>query len=217
MRFFSRKKKNTEEANPYAAPITPYQQARAQLAQGLDSNVPGPLNNASYPSNPPPPYNQTPSIGNHSSSGNSPSVESTISRFGDEKFGNQKGYGSSPYDNNASAFNTNQRGPGGYGGLDEDAGQNDLFGNAGRSYVPQQQSKANSPALSQPSPSRYENDPSQSALLGNAQDRYSPYPQSGPRSAAAGDEYDGYGAPREMTGKSYLIPQMSCVFVSNSS
>ncbi|ROW11595.1 hypothetical protein VMCG_01410 [Cytospora schulzeri] len=203
MRFFSRKKKNAEEPNPYAAPITPYQQARAQIAQGPVSGE--------DPNNPPPPYNQSPSfgysssvgnspsIGKSPSFGNSPSVGSTTSRFGDEKYGNQRGYGSTPYDNNASAYSSNKRGPGGYGGLDDDAGKDDLFGSAaGRYQQQQQQSNLTSPNLSQPSPSRYDNDPARSALLGNAQDRYNPFPQAGPQPGAA-DEYDGYGAPRELT------------------
>lgn len=218
MGLFSKKKKH-EEVTPYAAaPITPYQQARAQLAKGPDSNEPGPLNNFAYPNNPPPPYIQSSSIENGLSVGksHSPSGGSTTSRFGDEKFGNQKGYGSSLYDNNSSAYSANRRGPGGYGGLDEDTGKDNLFGDAGGRYVPPQQSNVINPIPDQPSSSRYDNDPSKSALLANAQDRYTPYPQSGSQPAAAADDYDGYGAPRELTGRSYPIPRTSCESVSNA-
>lgn len=206
MGFFSRKKKNTEEVNPYAAPLTPYQQARAQLAQGPTSGEP-------Y-NNPPPPYNQSPSIGTSPSLGNSPSVGksssfgtspsvgSTTSRFGDEKYGNQGGYGLNPYETNAAAYSSNQRGPGGYGGLEEDAGKNDLFGDAGGRYVPGQQSNVTSPNLSQPSPTQFDKDQSKSALLGNAQDRYTPFSQAGSQPE---NEFDGYGAPRELTGRRHPL------------
>lgn len=193
MGFFSRKKKSTEEANPYAAPITPYQQARAQLAQGPPPGSPAFATQrmGSFPNNPPPPYQ-------------SPDAVSPGGRFGDDKYGNQNGYGSSPYEsNNASAYSVNNRGPGGYGGLDEDAGKNNLFGGAPNRYVPPQQGNMNGTGSSQPSPSG-QNDPSKSALMGDAQNRYSPYPQ--PKSpGAADDEYDGYGAPRELTGRTYLL------------
>lgn len=195
MGLFSRKKNKSEEANPYAAPITPYQQARAQVAQGAPSGQIGSSLNTrqnSYPNNPPPPYNQSPSAQSPASGGGS--------RFGDEKYGNQKGYGSNPYDNNAASYNANGRGPGGYGGLDDDAGKNDLFGGAAGRHVPGQQNGA-SPSL--PQPGRY-NDPTKSALMGNAGDRYDPLqPQSQP--GLADDEYGGYGAPRELTGKNYLL------------
>ncbi|ROW18074.1 hypothetical protein VPNG_00317 [Cytospora leucostoma] len=189
MGLFSRKKnKSPEQANPYATPITPYQQARAQLAQGpgpgpVDSGFSNPHVGSFPPSNPPPPYNQ------------SPSVASSSSRFGDEKYGNQKGYGSDPYNNNAAAFRANGRGPGGYGGLEEDTGKSDLFGNAAGRYVTPQQGNANGSSSSQPLPSRLEKDPAKAALLGNAQDRYNQPAQPG----AANDEFDGYGAPRELT------------------
>ncbi|KAK7737414.1 Protein transport protein S9 plasma membrane t-SNARE [Cytospora paraplurivora] len=189
MGLFSRKKnKSPEQANPYAAPITPYQQARAQLAQGpgpgpVDSGFSNSHVGSFPPSNPPPPYNQ------------SPSVASSSSRFGDEKYGNQKGYGSTPYDNNnASAFKANGRGPGGYGGLEEDAGKNDLFGNAAGRYAGQQDS-ANGPSSSKPSLNGFDKDPAKAALLGHAQDRYNQPSQPG----AAADEFDGYGAPRALT------------------
>ncbi|KUI57253.1 Protein transport protein SEC9 [Cytospora mali] len=192
MGLFSRKKKSPEPANPYANPITPYQQVRNQLAQGPDSGEPGPLNTrmgSFSTSNPPPPYNQ------------SPSVASTSSRFGDNKYGNQNGYGSNPYDANASAYSANQRGPGGYGGLDEDAGQNALFGDASGRYVPPQKGTPGSSAIGSAisSPNQFDRDPSKSALLGNAQDRYSPYPQAQSPAGAADDEFDGYGAARPLT------------------
>lgn len=194
MGLFSKKKnKSPEQANPYATPITPYQQARARLAQGPG---PGPVDSGfsnlhvgSFPpSNPPPPYNQ------------SPSAASSSSRFGDEKYGNQEGYGSTPYDNNAAAYRANGRGPGGYGGLEEDVRKNDLFGNAPGRYVAPPQANANGSSSSQPLPSGLEKDPAKAALLENAQDRYNQPRQ--PR--AANDEFDGYGAPRELTGKAYL-------------
>lgn len=204
MGFFGKKKKEpVEEANPYANPMTPYQQVRNDLAQGARTGAPGGL-----PSNPrlnsfasstaPPPYQ-------------SPSAASEGSRFGDEKYGNQNGYGSNRYDNdNASAFGANQSRAGGYGGFGDDAGSNELFGGASSRYVPPQQGSNSSPAngsASFRSPSgRYDNDPSKGALLGNAQDRYNPLPQSSRQEASAeDDEYGGYGAPRELTGEDACI------------
>lgn len=218
MGFFSKKKKEPVEENPYAAPITPYQQARNDLHQQKLGGGPG-ASPGGLPSNPrmnsfasstaPPPYQ-------------SPSVASDSSRFGDEKFGNQNGYGSNRYDNDSAA---NQRRPGGYGGFGDDAGSNELFGGASGRYVPPQQGANGSPAMSSPSngsttfspssrsapfqspASRYSDDPSKSTLLGNAQDRYNPLPPTSRQEAPAeDDEYGGYGAPREMTGKN------DCVF-----
>lgn len=195
MGLFGKKKKEPVVENPYATPITPYQQARNDLAQG--SRPGGPVGPGGLPSNPrtnsfasstaPPPYQ-------------SPSVAGDNSRFGDEKFGNQNGYGSNRYDNdNASAFSANQRRPGGYGGFGDDAGGNDLFGGASARYVPPQPGANGSPSMQTP-PSRYDNDPSKSTLLGNAQDRYNPMPPTNRQEGAAeDDEYGGYGAPREMT------------------
>ncbi|KUI66249.1 Protein transport protein SEC9 [Cytospora mali] len=188
MGLFSKKKKTAEPVNPYANPITPYQQARNQLAQGPNSGEPGPLNTrmGSFPpSNPPPPYNQNPSVG------------STSSRFGDDKYGNQNGYGSGPYEAKASAYSANKRGPGGYGGLDEDAGQNALFGDASGRYVPPQKGTPGSSVIS--SPNQFDRDPNKSALLGNAQDRHSPYTQAQSPAGAADDGFDGYGAARPLT------------------
>lgn len=182
--------------NPYATPITPYQQARNDLAQGARPGGPGapgglpsnPRANSYASSTAPPPYQ-------------SPSVAGDNNRFGDEKFGNQNGYGSNRYDNdNASAFSANQRRPGGYGGFGDDAGSNDLFGGASARYVPPQPGANGSPSVQSP-PSRYDNDPSKSTLLGNAQDRYNPLPPTNRQQAPEDDEYGGYGAPREMTGK----------------
>lgn len=207
MGLFSKKKKEPVEENPYAAPITPYQQARNDLHQQKLGGPGGAGSPGGLPSNPrmnsfasstaPPPYQ-------------SPSVASDSSRFGDEKFGNQNGYGSNRYGNeNASAFNANQRRPGGYGGFGDDAGSNELFGGASDRYVPPQhggspsvQSPPNGSAPFQDPASRYDNDPSRGALIGNAQDRYNPLPPSARQEAPAeDDEYGGYGAPREMTGK----------------
>lgn len=195
MGIFSKKKKEPVEENPYANPLTPYQQARNDLHQ---QKVGGPGAPGGLPSNPrmnsmastataPPPY-QSPSMANDSN------------RFGDDKFGNQNGYGSNRYGNdNASAFNANQRRPGGYGGFGDDAGSNELFGGASGRYVPPQQGAKGSPSVQPPS-SRFDDDPSKSTLLGNAQSRYDPLPPAS-RQEAPDDEYGGYGAPREMTGK----------------
>lgn len=198
MGLFSKKKKEAVDENPYAAPPTALQQARADIAQGRAPGVPGglpsnPRMNSFASSTAPPPYQ-------------SPSVASDSNRFGDEKYGNQNGYGSNRYDNdNASAFSSNQRRPGGYGGLGDGAENNELFGGAAGRYVPPQQGAngapgANGPPAFQSRPSRYDNDPSKNTLLGNAQDRYNPMPQAQGQGPAADDEYGGYGAPREMTG-----------------
>ncbi|KAG6363485.1 hypothetical protein INS49_008585 [Diaporthe citri] len=205
MGLFSKKKKEPVDENPYSAPITPYQQARNDLHQQKLGGPGGPGAPGGLPSNPrmnsfasstaPPPYQ-------------SPSVASDNSRFGDEKFGNQNGYGSNRYDNdNAAAFSANQRRPGGYGGFGDDAGSNELFGGASSRYVPPQQGGApsvqsppNGSAPFRSTPSRYDNDPSKGTLLGNAQDRYNPLPPTARQEGAAeDDEYGGYGAPREMT------------------
>lgn len=198
MGLFSKKKKEPVDENPYAAPITPYQQARNDLHQQKLGGPGGAGSPGGLPSNPrmnsfasstaPPPYQ-------------SPSVAGDNSRFGDEKFGNQNGYGSNRYGNeNASAFNANQTRPGGYGGFGDDAGSNELFGGASSRYVPPQQGVNGSPSV-QSRPSRYDNDPSKGALLGNAQDRYNPLPPTSRQEAPADDDYGGYGAPREMTGE----------------
>lgn len=221
MGIFSKKKKEPVEENPYATPITPYQQARNDLHQQKIGGAGGP---GGLPSNPransfasstataPPPYQ-------------SPSTAGNNGRFGDEKFGNQNGYGGNRYDNdNASAFSANQRRPGGYGGFGDDAGSNELFGGASKRYVPPQQggspsvqSPPNGSAPFQSSRNRYDNDPSKGALLGNAQDRYNPLPptsrQEGP---AADDEYGGYGAPREMTGKNDCVVYLPVYFTNTT-
>ncbi|KAK2610774.1 hypothetical protein N8I77_004175 [Diaporthe amygdali] len=197
MGLFSKKKKEAVDENPYAAPPTALQQARADIAQGRAPGVPGglpsnPRMNSFASSTAPPPYQ-------------SPSVASDSNRFGDEKYGNQNGYGSNRYDNdNASAFSSNQRRPGGYGGLGDGAENNELFGGAAGRYVPPQPGAngangANGSPAPQSRPSRYDNDPSKNTLLGNAQDRYNPMPQAQGQGPAADDEYGGYGAPREMT------------------
>lgn len=195
MGIFSKKKKEPVEENPYANPLTPYQQARNDLHQ---QKVGGPGAPGGLPSNPrmnsmasstaPPPY-QSPSMANDSN------------RFGDDKFGNQNGYGSNRYGNdNASAFNANQRRPGGYGGFGDDEGSNELFGGASGRYVPPQKGANGSPSVQPPPNRRFDDDPSKSTLLGNAQSRYDPLPPAS-RQEAPDDEYGGYGAPREMTGK----------------
>ncbi|KAH8775589.1 hypothetical protein F5883DRAFT_261142 [Diaporthe sp. PMI_573] len=187
MGLFSKKKKEPVEENPYANPITPYQQARNDVAKGaMTGGLPSNPRMNSFGSNPaPPPYQ-------------SPSVATNGSRFGDEKYGNQNGYGSNRYDND------NQSRAGGYGGFGDDAGSNELFGGASSRYVaPQQGSNgppANGSAPFKSSSSRYDNDPSKGALLGNARDRYNPLPPSSRQEAPAeDDEYGGYGAPRELT------------------
>ncbi|KAL2275945.1 hypothetical protein FJTKL_01489 [Diaporthe vaccinii] len=205
MGLFSKKKKEPVEENPYANPITPYQQARNDVHQQRVGGPGGPGAPGGLPSNPrmnsfasstaPPPYQ-------------SPSVASDNSRFGDEKYGNQNGYGKNRYDNdNASAFSANQSRSGGYGGFGDDAGTNELFGGASSRYVPPQQggspsvqSPPNGSSSFQSPPSRYDNDPSKGTLLGNAQDRYNPLPPTARQEGAAeDDEYGGYGAPRELT------------------
>ncbi|KAF3762536.1 hypothetical protein M406DRAFT_103194, partial [Cryphonectria parasitica EP155] len=166
MGFFSKKKKDGN-ANPYAQdgaqvpfsnPLTPYQQARNDLAQGR----PAGLSSSTAPtaSNTPPPSYHSPSIAS--------------SRYGDEKYGNQKGYGTDRYGSTGSG-----PAPGGYGGFNSDAGNN------------RSQASAAQPAGGDRNP----------ALFGNAQERYNPYGGSKPQaqSGPQGDEYGGYGAQRELT------------------
>lgn len=193
MGLFNRKKK--DDANPYADgapvpfanPMTPYQQVRNNVAQGQPVGLPGKnprmnsiASNAS--STPPPSYK-------------SPSMTSNSGGFGDDKYGNQSGYGSNRYDNAPRAAASS-----GYGGFDADAGKSDLFGNAGGRYVPPQPNATAASSAPAPGASRYGNDPNKSALLGNAQDRYTPYGKP-PQAGAEDDEFGGYGAPRELTGR----------------
>lgn len=207
MGLFSKKKKEPVEENPYANPITPYQQARNEVHQQSLGGPGGPGAPGGLPSNPrmnsfasstaPPPYQ-------------SPSVGSDSNRFGDEKYGSQNGYGKNRYDNdNASAFSANQSRSGGYGGFGDDAGNNELFGGASKRYVPPQQGSNGSPSLQSPAngsapfqsrSNRFDDDPSKGSLLGNAQDRYNPLPPTSREEAPAeDDDYGGYGAPRELT------------------
>lgn len=195
MGLFNRKKK--DDANPYADgapapfanPMTPYQQVRNNVAQGQPVGLPGknPRINSmtSNASNTPPP------------SYRSPSSASASGGFGDDKYGNQSGYGSNRYDNAPRAANSG----GGYGGFDADAGKSDLFGNASGRYVPPQPNNAAAPPAPGPSASRYGNDPNKNALLGNAPDRYNPYSDRPQQPGADDDEFGGYGAPRELTGR----------------
>ncbi|POS80763.1 hypothetical protein DHEL01_v200850 [Diaporthe helianthi] len=193
MGFLSRKKKEpVVQENPYANPITPYQQARNDLAKGAMPGGPGSLPSNprmnSYGSSPaPPPYQ-------------SPAPASNNPRFGDDKYGNQNGYGSNRYDNeNASSHSANSRRPGGYGGFGDEGRSNELFGGAAGRYAPPEQA-SNGPAPSQFQPNRYNNDDSKGALLGNAQNRYNPLPPSNRQEGPAeDDEFGGYGAPRELT------------------
>nr|AET07145.1 vegetative incompatibility protein 2a [Cryphonectria parasitica] len=92
------------------------------------------------------------------------------SRYGDEKLGTQNGYGADRYGSGPA--------PGGYGGFNP-AGNN------------RSQASTATPAAGDGNP----------ALFGNAKDRYNPYGGSKPQaqSGPEGDEYGGYGAPRELT------------------
>lgn len=213
MGLFSKKKKEPVEENPYANPITPYQQARNDIHQQSVGGPGGPGAPGGLPSNPrmnsfasstaPPPYQ-------------SPSVAGDSGRFGDEKYGSQNGYGKNRYDNdNASAFSANQSRSGGYGGFGDDAGNNELFGGASKRYVPPQQgsngSPANGSAPFQGRSNRFDDDPSKGSLLGNAQDRYNPLPPTSREEAPAeDDDYGGYGAPRELTGMDVYLFGNSC-------
>lgn len=135
--------------DPYAAPMTPYQKARADvlaprpgvgLPSGPRAGVGGPAGG------PPPPYS------------NQQSQQST--GYGSDKYGTSSGYGTNPYANNAAAFQANRqlasnssawsgtstatssRGPGGYGGLGQpdsmsatDEKRQDLFAGAPDRYA----------------------------------------------------------------------------------
>ncbi|PSR97546.1 P-loop containing nucleoside triphosphate hydrolase protein [Coniella lustricola] len=175
MGFFSRKKKDAN-ANPYAQdvpfanPMTPYQQARNNVAQGMSVAPP-----ESAPT--PPPAYQNPPVVN--------------TGYGDEKYGNQSGYGGNRY--GASGPNASGPASGRYGGFDTDAGKSDLFGGAASRPGAGQQGYQPSAAP--------DNDNRNPALFGNAQDRYNPanVGQQGAVPGAADDEYGGYGAARELT------------------
>lgn len=154
--LFGRKKPAPQEENPYAqqpaedpyARMTPYQQARANLAAGPQISRPsaaglpsgprpgagglpsGPAQRNGY-GTPPPSYQGSPQVGGG---------------YAPDKFGAAGGYGGSRYDTGASgyggagttpAFQTSarfaSRGPGGYGGLgpaDEDANRDELLAGA---------------------------------------------------------------------------------------
>lgn len=182
MGLFNKKKKDAG-ANPYAQdgaqvpyanPLTPYQQARNNMAQGQPVGLPtGPRMGAAGAS--------------------APSVSSTSgssSRFGDDKYGSSNGYGSDRYGSSTSSAPKS----GGYGGFD-DAGKNDLFAGASARYVPPQPNNGPAPTAQAPGVNR------NPALFGNSQERYNPYEASRPQQPAGDDEYGGYGAPRELTGK----------------
>jgi hypothetical protein len=155
--LFGRKKPAAEEENPYAqqpaedsyARMTPYQQARANLAAGPQASRPGAAGLPSGPrpgagglpsgpgpaqrnaySTPPPSYQGSPQV----SGGYAP-----------DKFGAAGGYGSNRYDSGASAYGSAgatsalpsqrvpTRGLGGYGGLgpaDEKANRDELLAGA---------------------------------------------------------------------------------------
>lgn len=136
---FGRKKPSAQEDNPYAqqpvedpyARMTPYQQARANLAAGPQAprqgavglpggprpgggglpGSPDPAARSGYGT--PPPYQAGP----HAAGG-----------YASDRFGAAGGYGSNRYDSGASAYRSagstsslpSQRGPGGYGGLGSD-------------------------------------------------------------------------------------------------
>lgn len=204
MGLFNRKKKDdanpyADAAAPFANPMTPYQQVRNNVAQGQPVGLPGKnprlnsmASNAS--TTPPPPY------------------KSNAGGYGDEKYGNQSGYGANRYDS-APRAPANA----GYGGFDADAGKSDLFGNAGNRYVPPQQNQAAPPAAPGPSGSRYGNDPNKNALLGGAQDRYNPYggrPQQ--QAGEEEDEFGGYGASRELTGRCRIMGKTTLARVPNN-
>jgi hypothetical protein len=155
--LFGRKKPTAQEENPYAqqppedpyARMTPYQQARANLAAGPQAprpgaaglpngprpgagglpSGPGPAQRNGY-STPPPSYQGNPQVGGG---------------YAPDKFGAAGGYGSNRYDSGASAYGSARatsalpsqrvptRGPGGYGGLgpaDEEANRDELLAGA---------------------------------------------------------------------------------------
>ena len=215
--FFGRKKESSQDENPYAqsspaadpyaAPMTPYQQARAGLPSGPRAGAPNGLPSGPRRSNgPPPPYSSTPSA----SSG-----------YGAEKVGAPGGYGGNRYDDNASAYSSNtsmsSRGPGGYGGLgrtdtmDGDDNRGALFGGAKDRYQPPRQGQGQAagsygqsgPPIAVPSSSSggYGDDTNKAQLFGGASDRYAQQPKRdyGHASSSNDESYDGYGAPRELT------------------
>lgn len=181
MGLFSKKKKDTgnpyaDGQVPYANPLTPYQQARNNMAQGAPAGIPsGPGSNA-------------------------PPASSSNSGFGDDKYGNQSGYGSERY---GSSSRSTAPSAGGYGGFDDSnsKGKSDLFAGASARYQPpqpnQQQNAAPPPYGAQAAP--VNRNP---ALFGAAPERYNPYAAAQQQAAGgAEDEYGGYGAPRELTGE----------------
>ncbi|KAJ9161356.1 Plasma membrane snare protein [Coniochaeta hoffmannii] len=155
--LFGRKKPAAQEENPYAqqpaedpyARMTPYQQARANLAAGPQAprpgaaglpsgprpgggglpSGPGPAQRNGY-GTPPPSYQGSPQVGGG---------------YAPDKFGAAGGYGSTRYGSGASGYDSagttsalpsqkyQTRGPGGYGGLgpaDEDENRDALLGGA---------------------------------------------------------------------------------------
>lgn len=163
MGLFSKKKK--EEKNPYAEgqapfanPLTPYQQARNNMAQGAPVGLP---------------------TGNRAAP---PAPSMSSSGYGDDKYGSQSGYGSDRYGSNNSPAPS-----AGYGGFDDGSGKSDLFGGAGARYVPPQPDQGNgapraqapggnrNPALFGKAPERYDPYGAARAQQGGADDEYGGY------------------------------------------
>lgn len=172
MGFFSKKKKDAD-ANPYADGAGASSNPSMSYQQpDSRSGTPG-----AYANPAPPPYH-SPSIASSKTNG-----------FANNQYGSKNGYGADRYGNTANS------GPraGGYGGFDDDTGHNALFGDGARNRPPPQSSAA---ANANTNP----------ALFGDAQNRYDIRQQAGPMrptqpTPPADDEYGGYGAPRELTGK----------------
>lgn len=157
--IFGRKKPAPQDDNPYAqqpaedpyARMTPYQQARANLAAGPQGPRPGTVGLSSGPGiglpsgpaprngygTPPPSYQGSPQV---------------AGGYAPDKLGAAGGYGSNRYDTSSSPHYTparsspalpsqrfQSRGPGGYGGLgsaDTDVTRDEMFAGGGQRQAP---------------------------------------------------------------------------------
>lgn len=177
MGLFSKKKKDAG-SNPYADgevpytnPLTPYQQARNNMAQGAPAGLPG------RPAPPP------------SSNGG----------YGDDKYGSQSGYGSERYGSSSRSPAPSAGGYGGFD--DGASGKNELFAGAGARYQPPQANQQpNGPppqggqgAPANRNPALFGNAPERYNPYGAAQQNAA--------AGGADDEYGGYGSARELTGE----------------
>lgn len=178
MGLFSKKKKDAgsnpyaDGQVPYANPLTPYQQARNNMAQGAPTGLAGPA----------------------------PPASSSNSGFGDDKYGNQSGYGSERYGSSSRSTAPSAGGYGGFD--DGASGKGELFGGAGARYQPPQPNQQqNGPPSSGGQGAPVNRNPALFGAAPDRYNPYAAAQQQAAAAGGADDEYGGYGAPRELTGE----------------